>query len=480
MRLLAYGGTRFAERARVGRWPDTVTAASSDFEDTFDIPSGAGLLSYGVGVIDGGAVLILRQRQNEQDRGGYPYTLLLDPGADGWRAFGWNAPLLATSLRANPTLWTDLLDHPERFSSELLLRERLSPVSPVALPAPVEEPDIGAVLAATLQSDSLYVPAAAIGLSGRPSLDDMARALDALPAFVRVGGGWVIGGGRGARATFGCRAVIDDVSQSGQVDERTQLALARGRELLEQTHAVRHLPSSSSVKALLDLPPFEWKGSLSAVLDAVSATALAVTGAIDSESIDAIASFIARGTPYSNEVLSSCSIEQQSALVARLISRSSDVDQVLSAVVEAAAQRALHGVFEPIAAAGIRRTLEIQGVMRAWTVLLDKPEVWHLVRTAVTATARARARTEARWHIDYVLLGDDPGGAWLAQHHAPAVPEVVAAVLNELTTGTHVQEATAWLRALATSPARDRVAVAEKLQIAQHVGDRWRRLAAID
>jgi hypothetical protein len=513
MRLLAYGGTRFAERARVGRWPESVAGGGGDFEDTFDIPSGAGLLSYGVGVIDGSAVLILRERQNEHDRGGYPYTLLLDPGVEVWRQAGWNAARLALALRDDAQLWSDLLQNPERLSSEALLAERLRPrfntVQHGSTPTTVQHGPLfntvqhgstrfdtdhgstrfntvqhgfadafGAALAASLDAEPLYFPVASIGLTARPSFEEAAAALEALPAFVRVGGGWMMGGGKSGRAAFGCRVVFDDVSPAAEADAKASEAAARGRELLQQTRAVMKRLPASRVVAVLDSPAFSWEGGLESVVDALAAAARAAKGTADKATIDAIASFVAKGSAYSSEVLDGCTPEQQAAVWTALIERAADVDAVLAMVADAVLS--LPASAPAIVAAGVQRTLALQGVLRSWTALQGQDALWPIVQQPVVAAARARVATDARWHIDYVLLGDDAGGAWLAKKHPGAIPDVVAALIAELDSGGHRDRAAAWLEALATSPARTRALLDEKLQVAQRLGGRWARLAALE
>src|SRR5262249_10799788 len=109
-RLLAYGGTSFSERRRIGQWPAVPEATLRD-------PEGLTATSwcYGVGTLGKQPFVILRQRQNIEQRGGYPFSLLLDPGEEVWQRFGWNgAALVAAILQNEPNM---LLQTPERCSA---------------------------------------------------------------------------------------------------------------------------------------------------------------------------------------------------------------------------------------------------------------------------------------------------------------------------------------------------------------------------
>ncbi len=127
MRIFAFGGTRYAERARVGAWPEDFSV-TAEFEDTYSLPFGRQLLSYGAGVRDGQPFLIVRQRQNEDDRGGYAYTVLLDPGEDVWERFGFNAARLLLAIQQQSSFWSELLTTPNVLATPAIIAERLATV----------------------------------------------------------------------------------------------------------------------------------------------------------------------------------------------------------------------------------------------------------------------------------------------------------------------------------------------------------------
>lgn len=110
-RLLAYGGTSFSERRRIGPWPAIPEAT---LRDSYGLQPNA--WCFGMGVLTGQPFLIFRQRQNVENRGGYPFSLLLDPGPDLWQRFEWNGAAVIAALldsiriyfskRRKPVAWT--------------------------------------------------------------------------------------------------------------------------------------------------------------------------------------------------------------------------------------------------------------------------------------------------------------------------------------------------------------------------------------
>jgi hypothetical protein len=116
-RLLAYGGTSYSERKRLGNWPVADYAAMGDRYALAD-----GALSYGVGLAGGSPFLIARLIQNEARRGGYPYTLLFDPGQAAWLRFEWNGAALLMSLLNDERTRASLFDDVEMCDEALLTR----------------------------------------------------------------------------------------------------------------------------------------------------------------------------------------------------------------------------------------------------------------------------------------------------------------------------------------------------------------------
>ena len=178
-RLLAYGGTSFSERRRIGQWPAIPEAT---LRDSYGLA--ANTWCYGMGVIEAQPFLIFRQRQNVEQRGGYPFSLLLDPGDPVWERFGWNAATLVEALLLEDP--EQLFRTPETCSADAL--ERV--VNGVS----------GASAVGNLSGLSYLIAASALepvlaGSSNRPDPRTFAEALAALPVCFRASRGWLVGGG---------------------------------------------------------------------------------------------------------------------------------------------------------------------------------------------------------------------------------------------------------------------------------------------
>ncbi len=211
-RLLAYGGTSFSERRRIGQWPAIPEAT---LRDSYGLA--ANTWCYGMGVIESQPFLIFRQRQNVEQRGGYPFSLLLDPGEPVWERFGWNAAALVEALLlANPDL---LFQNPETCSSEAL--ERVAGGVNGESAVPKLSPLSNLVAASALEP-------VLVGSSNRPDPGAFAAAFAALPVCFRASRGWLVGGGSAHGKALGANLVIDD-----QVAVDPAPWIETGRRLLE-------------------------------------------------------------------------------------------------------------------------------------------------------------------------------------------------------------------------------------------------------
>src|ERR1700721_4641039 len=111
MRLLAYGGNASKERRRFGEWdiPEPI------------LQSGYGIgtpnrRSYGCGILQKQPYLIFRELQGTE-RGGYPFTLLMDPGEEIWRRWQWDAAELIAAILQSEECGV-LFREPERLEEE--------------------------------------------------------------------------------------------------------------------------------------------------------------------------------------------------------------------------------------------------------------------------------------------------------------------------------------------------------------------------
>jgi hypothetical protein len=191
-RLLAYGGTSFSERRRIGQWPAIPEAT---LRDGYGLTANA--WCFGFGILDKQPFLIFRQRQNVENRGGYPFSLLLDPGQAVWSRFEWNPASVADVLmRETPDA---LFRTPENCSVDTLEKHMAAlTYSGVASSAPVTLSYL--VVSAIVALEPL-------GYAGRPPTSELAMALAALPVCFRAGTGWLVGGALAHGRALGTRAV---------------------------------------------------------------------------------------------------------------------------------------------------------------------------------------------------------------------------------------------------------------------------------
>jgi hypothetical protein len=234
VRVFAYGGTSFDERRRIGEW---AKLPMSVFEDYGGLRSG--LPWFGFFMPEGQRpFLAWRVLQNPEQRGGYPFTLLLDPGDDIYERFEWNTGCLLAALFENANgPGRSLLEQPQRITvddlSALLMR-----VPTHAGPAPAEAsaPRVYWV-AGALADRVLAVPPSQMSLSERPSASWISRCQELLPVGLRNSRGWLVGGSSAQAEQLGARLVIDDHAKP--VDAST---LASARALLAAADRVIVLP----------------------------------------------------------------------------------------------------------------------------------------------------------------------------------------------------------------------------------------------
>jgi hypothetical protein len=207
MRLLVYGGTSYAERRRIGRWPDIPPGVLGDWYGLE-----ADVWSYGVGVLEKRPFLILRQRQYPERRGGYPFCLLLDPDDGIWERFGWNGAALADALVTAPReAVAALFDTPETSAEEgvVSLLQRLAPAAYPNLSDPSLK-KFGTLLVETAAGAAVEATMADLGFATRPLPSWTAAALNDLPVPFRTGNGWLIAGGQALAGYFGAALVLDE------------------------------------------------------------------------------------------------------------------------------------------------------------------------------------------------------------------------------------------------------------------------------
>jgi len=255
MRLLAYGGTSYTTRCRIGDWPSIPEGALGD-RSTLTSES----LSFGVGLLeDAQPFLVVRQKQNAHERGGYAFTLLLDPGRDVWERFQWNGPQLALSLFGDTnTLGSKLLAEPERFTKEQL-EQILNVLEPVHISSQcnkIEKFSAGLV-GSVLQADLIVVPPNMVGFGSNPTMRQLASLLQCVSPCFRSGFGWLVGGSRENGRAFGSRFIIYDRStpESDSLD-----CIERGEEILSSWQTIAgDTDMNRAIARQSRVPVWEWE-----------------------------------------------------------------------------------------------------------------------------------------------------------------------------------------------------------------------------
>ena len=235
MRLLAYGGTSYIERCRIGQWPNILEGALSD---TYLL--GGNELRFGVGLLqEDSPFLILRQRQHIENRGGYAFTLLLDPGVEVWEKFQWNGAALAQSILADKIADT-LLSAPEEITEQQLSTVIESLIYKPKLGDPKQTPFHSLWVGAILEQDAAVVvnPKYA-GLDRWPQLDETGDLLSGLLPCFRCGFGWLMGGSKEQGEAFGAHLVFDINAPD---DPQIEAMIAEGERTICGWEKVSSLP----------------------------------------------------------------------------------------------------------------------------------------------------------------------------------------------------------------------------------------------
>jgi len=298
MNVLAYGGTRFEERQRIGEWQSDLDHV---LRDQYGLSGES--LSFGVGRRDGRLCVIIRQRQNVWNRGGYPYTLLLDPGDQIWTAFEWNgARLLGALFLGTDPPGDPLLKEPERLGQksieEILRKLQKPPIQTVDSPAAekVRQLFVGGVALA----DPMAVSLPDLGMPGRPTLEWMAGVIAGLPVCFRCSAGWLVGSGASHGRVLGAHVVIDDQVEEGALQNLTPASQEYWKDwqIIAKTPEFRGALTEWSKQ-----PAWEWSDSPESVLSRVRTLARYVTSNMvpDEDYESLLASQESQG-PLANEI----------------------------------------------------------------------------------------------------------------------------------------------------------------------------------
>ncbi|HYV12206.1 MAG TPA: hypothetical protein VE980_15005 [Pyrinomonadaceae bacterium] len=219
MRLLAYGGTAYAERQRIGAWENTPRAA---LDDSFRLDEERS--TFGLCLIENDPVLVIRRLQITRTGREYAYSLLLDPGLEIWLKFDWDAAALAHELfNAGPDISTLLWEQPEKLNAQEL-DKILANVSEKAAQSVKKQPN-GITDREAAWIGGFFTPAASslppqvLDFPARPTFAETSDLIHRLPPCFRAGMGWLIGSSSQSARSFGARLSIDERADS---DSNTQ------------------------------------------------------------------------------------------------------------------------------------------------------------------------------------------------------------------------------------------------------------------
>lgn len=268
MRLLVYGGNAFEERRRIGEWSEEITPKI--------LQNRAGLSearpSFGVG-ISGDAPFLIYRRLHGYGGRSYPLVILLDPGAEIWQLYDWNAAhILLTLFGDSESPGNALLESPERFYSETDLSRLIqkletkaelpaTPIRSIADTETFEKYWFGAMV-----NDTPIVQVAdEETVKIRPTIAEMCQFLEKLEPLMRCAKGWLMGGGQNLVPVFDVHYVIDDQAESmaAQPDPTVNEKLLEDGSRYKQSYAdvKEHFSGEMGSEALKDFlkkPFFMW------------------------------------------------------------------------------------------------------------------------------------------------------------------------------------------------------------------------------
>ncbi len=291
-RLLVHGGTGFTERCRVGEWREI---GAEVLEDKFGL---AASLSFGCGLLNGEPILILRQLQNVENRGGYAFSLLLGPGEDVWSRFQWNVADLLRALMPTFSLAScHLASNPESVDESSLIRFIASLGPPPAVHSQ-DSTDLEGTLVALIAGSALEgtsqvsVAPQDVGLNSEPSPEDLIGPFSRVPPACRFGSGWLVGGGARQAEVFGARILCSRMATA--TDSRiSQQLISRGRALLSAASSHGNRPVRDAVSIALQEPPVVRRTNGSALRSGL----VALTGVLADEDDAILAAGWLNGTP---------------------------------------------------------------------------------------------------------------------------------------------------------------------------------------
>ena len=482
-RILAYGGNSYSERARVGRWPAIECGAMGD-----RYAAQEEAISFGVGLTGGIPFLILRQLQDSRRRGGYPYTVLVDPGREVWEKVGWNGALLAKQLLADPEMAEMLLRRVEDWDEGAMAAfvHRLDRHTEQAYAAD-DTPALNHLWLGVQSRETPLIVSSRDGVfDGLVEPAALARCLAKLPICFRVGSGWLIGGGKVQAKAYGTMLVFDPDS-----DEPTPAVLPLTGGGATIGAAWEKLQESGecgpAIDVLAEIPMHEWPFPVDKILTAAhsrqaaiiheAARQLADRGQIPPEAGSSYALWwnVVRGGNLTVRQ------DQLGSAWDRLLLREDGAppDLLRKALSSDWARR--QKVATVLTQASVEHTIANCKPLAEWQRSATDPLFPSGPRTRLCSEAHRRAITGLAtrtpvcdWLNDYLAFGDDVTGEHLWGMMGSSSNDIASRVVAELVTvARHKQQASRWLQSLASSIIRAGLPTSLKLKAAEVAGKQW-------
>lgn len=173
----SYGRTEFGHMVHFGWWPEIPDGNLGDY---YGLPA-SGEVTFGAGEKEGKRFLIFRQRQNIENRGGYPFTALLDPGDEVGEKAGHNDAVIIRNIFDDPILEHYILngEREDIYNLRRILSARLEQSYLKTSVLEPTKPDLRKFITepgAIIQT---------LSIAERPTVEQMAQGIASLPEELR-------------------------------------------------------------------------------------------------------------------------------------------------------------------------------------------------------------------------------------------------------------------------------------------------------
>lgn len=488
---------------------------------------GPGVPAFGLGVLQGRPFLIYRELQRDGD-GWVGYTFLLEPRREDFELYRWNGAWLLASLLADTDARRLLIDEPDN-ATEHTLGHALDRCTPIALVEDASAELLGGLLVrSSLEGEKFTASMTGVNLDPQTRIESMAAALHKVPIAFRTGRGWLVRGVDSHAAILGCALLFEGPSPVSADPGAGYKALARlegiaagnepvadllgkpysdwdargqgllhGLRILEQldTRTVQGWDLLQSVPAREGLlkseiraaalrtmelyrQPLPFEPTMLMLEDADAGNRTLAPDLVERLDHGALVRFLVTHQTPPNPWPAWMATPR--TLKAELWTRTieSAKDGWAGLVRRALEDLSPEGHPDPpafgVVAAGIAKARAAGTSPGDWSSFAQHPELRSLLANWSLENVK---KMRGDWQATYLTLGDDPGGRALAKTNvaAPVAARLVTYMWDQLA-GPNGTLARAWIDALATSPLRDVVPIATKLELAVTAGGRWTTL----